>query len=241
MLYRSHRGGVYYTPENTMPAFLQALKDGYDMIETDPQLTADGVVVLMHDRTINRTCRNADGSVIERPVSVSDVTYAELLQYDAGIAMGEAFRGTKIPRLDELLAAAEGTGVGIALDKKIPTDQVRALTDAVKKYNVRVSFSVSDTERIRAVQEVFPDAAFDYDVNLEDEALEEVCRLVKPENLIIWMYLDKPNFAWLAQKAKVSPENFARVKRFGKIGIGNVCSPIDMKEALSYAPDVLEV
>ena len=241
MLYRSHRGGVYYTPENTMPAFLQALKDGYDQIETDPQLTADGVVVLMHDGTVNRTCRKADGSVIEEPVEVSKVTYAELMQYDAGIAMGEKFRGTRIPRLDELLAAAEGTGVEISLDKKIPTAQIKALVDVVKRYDVRVRFSTSDVERIKAVQAFLPDAAFDYDVNLEDEALKEVCRLVRPENLIIWMYLDKPNFSWLVQKAKVSPENFARVKQYGRVGIGNVNNPVDVKEALGYEPDVLEV
>lgn len=241
MLYRSHRGGVYYTPENTMPAFLQAMKDGYDQIETDPQLTADGVVVLMHDGTVNRTCRNADGSPIGEPVEVSGVTYAELMQYDAGIAMGEQFKGTKIPRLDELLAAAEGTGIEISLDKKIPTDKIKALVDVVKRYDVRVRFSTSDTERIKAVQALLPDAAFDYDVNLEDEALEEVCRLVKPENLVIWIYLDKPNFSWLVQKAKISPENYVRVKKYGKVGIANVNNPVDVKEALGYAPDVLEV
>ena len=87
MLYRSHRGGVYYTPENTMHAFAYALRAGYDFIETDPQLTRDGVVVLMHDNTINRTCRNADGSQIEKSVVVSEITYDELMQYDAGIAL----------------------------------------------------------------------------------------------------------------------------------------------------------
>ena len=241
MLYRSHRGGVYYTPENTMPAFLYALEAGYDYIETDPQLTLDGVVVLMHDGTINRTCRNPDGSKIEKPVEVSKTTYAELLQYDAGIALGEKFRGTKIPRLDELLAAAEGYDVIIALDKKIPTDKINALLDVVEKYDTKVCFSTSDTVRIKKIQERFPDARFDYDVNLEDEALAQVCNLVKPENLIVWMYLDKPNFSWLAQKAKVSPENYARVKKYARVGIANVNNPIDVKEALEYAPDVLEI
>ncbi|MBE6610047.1 MAG: glycerophosphodiester phosphodiesterase family protein [Ruminococcaceae bacterium] len=241
MLYRSHRGGVYYTPENTMPAFLYALEAGYDYIETDPQLTLDGVVVLMHDGTINRTCRNSDGSKIEKPVEVSKTTYAELMQYDAGIAMGEKFRGTKIPRLDELLAAAEGHDVIIALDKKIPTDKIDALLDVVEKHDTKVCFSASDTVRIQKIQERFPDARFDYDVNLEDEALAQVCNLVKPKNLIVWMYLDKPNFSWLAQKAKVSPENYARVKKYARVGIANVNTPIDVKEALEYAPDILEI
>lgn len=241
MLYRSHRGGVYYTPENTMPAFEYALKAGYDFIETDPQLTRDGVVVLMHDDTINRTCRNPDGSRIAEPVKVSDATYAELMQYDAGIALGEEFRGTRIPRLDELLTLVQGHDVALSLDKKIPTDKIDALLDVVAKFDVKIHFSTSDIWRIQKIQERFPQACFDYDVNLEDEALEEVCRLVKQENLMIWMYLDKPNFSWLVQKAKVSAENYARVKRYGRVGIANINNPIDMLEAEAFCPDVLEV
>ena len=241
MEYRSHRGGTHYTPENTLPAFHYALNGGYTRIETDPQLTRDGVVVLMHDNTINRTCRNTDGSRIEGPVRVSELTYEELLQYDAGIAFGEEFRGTRIPRLDELLTLAEGRGITVALDKKIRDDQINALIDVVLAHSTPVSFSVSTVERIRAIQARIPDATFDYDVNTEEEALSEVTRLVKPENLIVWLYLDKPNFAWLAKKAKATPENIARVKKYARLGIANVNNAIDVKEALEMMPDVLEV
>jgi len=241
MEFRAHRGGVYDTPENTMPAFINAIHQHYDQIETDPQMTLDGVVVLMHDGTINRTCRNSDGSEIRETIRVSEITYEQLMQYDAGIALGEAFRGTRVPRLDQLLELAQNYNVSVSLDKKIPTEQVDILLDVVQKYCAKVRFSVSDVERIQKIQKRIPDALFDYDVNLEDEALAAVCRLVKPENLIVWMYLDKPNFAWLAQKAKVSAENYARVKRYAKVGIANVNTPTDVKEALDYTPDVLEV
>ena len=241
MLYRSHRGGVYDTPENTMPAFISALSLGYASIETDPQITRDGVVVLMHDDTINRTCRHADGSLIEKPIRISETTYEELLSFDAGIAHGEQFRGTHLPRLDELLSAAEGQDVTVALDKKIPTERVDALIDVVLRHRARVSFSTSDTGRIRKIQVRIPDAMFDYDVNLSDDALREVSTLVKPENLMIWMYLDKPNFAWLAPIAKGNPENFRRVKQYGQVGIANIRCTTDVMEALSYAPDAIEL
>ena len=241
MKYRSHRGGMHYTPENTVPAFLYALNAGYASIETDPQLTRDGVVVLMHDPTINRTCRHADGSPIAEPLMVADLTYEELLQYDAGIAFGECFRGTRIPRLDELLTLAEGRGITIALDKRIPNERIDALIDVVLAHKTPVSFSVSTVERIRAIQERIPDAAFDYDVNTEKEALDEVTRLVKPENLTVWLYLDKPNFSRLARKAKATPENVARVRAYARLGIANVNNAIDVKEALEMRPDVLEV
>jgi glycerophosphoryl diester phosphodiesterase len=191
-----------------MPAFLSALNAGYHTIETDPQITRDGVVVLMHDDTINRTCRHEDGSLIEKPIRISETTYKELLSYDAGIALGEQFRGTHIPRLDELLLAAEGRDVAIALDKKITTDRVDALIDVVLRHRARVSFSTSDTGRIRKIQARMPDAMFDYDVNLYDDALREVATLVKPENLMIWMYLDKPNFAWLAVRLSAAVSDF---------------------------------
>lgn len=241
MLYRSHRGGVHNVPENTMPAFLSALDAGYDYIETDPQLTRDDVVVLMHDGTVNRTCRHPDGSAIAEPVSVCDITYEELLQYDAGIAMGERFRGTAVPRLDELLSAAEDHDVIIALDKKIPTDKLDALIDVVQRYRTKVCFSTSDTARIKKVLSRMPDAMFDYDVNLTDEALKEVCSLLRPEQLMIWMYLDRPNFAWLAPIAKVNADNYRRVRRYGRVGIANICHPEDVMEALSYAPDAIEL
>lgn len=116
-----------------------------------------------------------------------------------------------------------------------------ALIDVVLQNKTKVCFSTSDTERIRKIQSRIPDAMFDYDVNLGDEALREVCRLVAPENLMIWMYLDRPNFAWLAQGAKVSPENYRRVRAYGRVGIANICYPEDVMDAMSLAPDAIEL
>ncbi|MBQ2817413.1 MAG: hypothetical protein IJF16_05735 [Clostridia bacterium] len=241
MMYRSHRGGVYYTPENTMPAFEDALKKGFEYIETDPQYTKDGSIILMHDDTINRTCRNSDGSKIEERIAVNSITYEELLGYDAGIAWGEQFKGVKVPLLDELLSAAEESGTIIALDKKIRTDRIGPLLDLIAKYDTKVCFSTSDCERIRRIQARFPDAMFDYDVNISEAALREVTSLVKPENLIVWLYMDKPNFSWLADKAKVSKERCELVKRYARLGIANINNPYDVMEALEFDPDVLEV
>lgn len=241
MIYRSHRGGVYWTPENTMPAFLDALSRKYEYIETDPCFTKDGVIVLIHDATVNRTCRNADGSEIAGPVYVKDLTYAQLMEYDAGIAWGEQFRGTRVPRLEELLAAAEGTDVIIALDKKISTEQIAPLLDTVAKYKTRVCFSCKDTQRICAIQARFPDAMIDYDGNTTEEDLEAVTSLVKRENLLVWLYMDKPNFDWLTDRYKVSPESCRRVQRYARLAIGNINNPCDLREALEYDPDVVEV
>ena len=241
MLYRSHRGCLYYAPENTMPAFQIALDLGFDYIETDPQITSDNQIVLMHDDTINRTCRNADGSPIAEKIYPPKTTLEELRKYDAGIAMSEEFKGTKIPTLDELLTACEGKNVIVALDKKVPTDRMDPLFDVVARHNVKVTFSCADTKRIKTVLARFPDAYIDYDGETTDEVLEEICSLVKPENLVVWMYLDKPNFSWLTDRAKCSPENCERTKRHARLGVANVNNPYDLKEAIEYEPYYVEM
>lgn len=240
--FRAHRGVSAYAPENTMPAFEEAVAQKIEFIETDPQFTKDGVIVLMHDSTINRTCRNADGTEIQMPLRVCDLTYKELLQYDAGIRKGEQFRGTKIPTLEELLAFAEGKDVIIELDKKIPTKDMDALLDIVEKYDTQVAFFCADVERIQKVQSRFQDARIVYEGLTREEDLQAVTSLVKSENLIIWVYLDKPNFSsWLEPLRLTSPETCARVKKYGRLGIGNINHTFDVREALQYDPDVIEL
>jgi glycerophosphoryl diester phosphodiesterase len=52
-----HRGASGYAPEHTIPAYDLALKLGADYIEQDLQLTKDGVLVALHDDTLDRTAR----------------------------------------------------------------------------------------------------------------------------------------------------------------------------------------
>ena len=241
MKFRAHRGGVYYTPENTLPAFKNAIDKGYLYLETDPRLTKDNVIVLMHDETINRTCKNMDGTSIKTPIKIADLTYNELLRYDAGVGFDKNFKNTPIPRLDELFDVVKDKDINVMLDKTIATDKIDLLIDLVIKHNAKVSFSVSDVDRIQKIQKRLPNAKFDYDVNTEDELLAKVCDIVSPENLTVWLYLDKPNYAWLKQSAKVTLENVERVKKYAKLGIGNVNTPTDVKEALDFLPDIIEL
>ena len=91
----AHRGWSDKYPENTMPAFKAALDIGVDQLETDVRVTKDGELVLIHDKTVDRTT-NKSGLV-------RDYTLAELKELDAGIIMGEQFRGTQIPTLIEFM------------------------------------------------------------------------------------------------------------------------------------------
>ncbi len=72
----AHRGGAAYAPENTLMAFRNAARLGVDDFEADMLVSADGIPVLMHDDTVDRTT-NCSGTV-------ADLTYAQLRECDAG-------------------------------------------------------------------------------------------------------------------------------------------------------------
>lgn len=84
----AHRGEKKFHPENTMPAFLAALDAGVDMIETDIHQTADGELIIMHDRSALRTAG------VDR--FITDMTLAEVQQLDVGGWMAPEFAGTRV-------------------------------------------------------------------------------------------------------------------------------------------------
>ena len=97
----AHRGSRHVRPENTFAAFDHALSLGVQGFECDVRLSSDGVPVVIHDATLDRTT-NAAGSVAAK-------TADELARFDAGwrFGRGEGFpfrgRGCGVPRLVELL------------------------------------------------------------------------------------------------------------------------------------------
>lgn len=92
-----HRGAREAAPENTMAAFQEALAMGADGIELDVMLSSDGVPVVCHDASLERTT-NGSGSV-------SQHTLAELRALDAGSHFAPEFAGEPIPTLAQVLDA----------------------------------------------------------------------------------------------------------------------------------------
>jgi glycerophosphoryl diester phosphodiesterase len=89
-----HRGASAVAPENTLPAFRRARELGADGVELDVTLTRDGVPVVIHDDTVDRTT-NGHGEIRR-------MTIAEVKHLDAGSWKGEQFRGETIPTLAEV-------------------------------------------------------------------------------------------------------------------------------------------
>lgn len=121
-----HRGASAYAPENTVAAFDEAVRLGAKAVEFDVRLTADGVPVVLHDDTVDRTT-NGQGPV-------SRLTRFDLLRLDAGSWMHARFAGTRIPTLEEaLLAIGPQARPVIELKAEIPPD---VLLDALRKYDL---------------------------------------------------------------------------------------------------------
>jgi glycerophosphoryl diester phosphodiesterase len=109
-----HRGASAYAPEHTLQSYELALQQGADTVEQDLHVTADGVLVCLHDRTLERTTdvrrvfpeRGQDVLVdgrLTRHWFVHDFTLDEIKQLDAGTWFGAEFAGSRIPTFQEVI------------------------------------------------------------------------------------------------------------------------------------------
>lgn len=96
----AHRGSSAAAPENTLAALQQAIDDMADFAEIDVQETKDGVVILMHDTSLRRTTG--------KRAQVSEMTYAQIVELDAGRWFGKEYAGTHVPTLAEALKLCKG-------------------------------------------------------------------------------------------------------------------------------------
>ena len=131
----AHRGEHLHHPENTIPAFEEAIRLGADYIEVDVRTTADGRLVLSHDATVDRRT-NGHGEVAK-------MTFAEIEKLDAG-------GGARVPTFDEALDLARGR-IGIYVDVKavsardlVTHIESHGMAGNVVIYSGRISKEVQD-------------------------------------------------------------------------------------------------
>jgi len=109
----AHRGASAAEPEHTLRAYRRAIEMGADGVECDVRLTRDGVLVCIHDRTVDRT---SNGTGV-----VSTMTMADLHRLDFGSWRdGQPAEILTLERLIETLRAA-GRPLEIAIETKHPT------------------------------------------------------------------------------------------------------------------------
>jgi glycerophosphoryl diester phosphodiesterase len=153
-----HRGASGEAPENTLSAFEAALRLGADGVELDVTLSRDGVPVVIHDDTLDRTTTGAG--------RMSDQSLAELKRLTAGYAarFGNRFAGERIPTLAEVFAALEARAIINVELKRDRTPEgalgrevVRLIYDHQREARVIISsFQLRALQRVRQIAPALP-------------------------------------------------------------------------------------
>lgn len=124
----AHRGASAYAPEHTLAAYRLAIEQGADYVEQDLAVTRDGVLICLHDDSLERTTNVEaifpDRGVVD-PASgqrrwlAADFTLAEIKRLDAGTWFDERFAGERVPTWPEAVAAV-GDAAGLYPELKSP-------------------------------------------------------------------------------------------------------------------------
>lgn len=126
----AHRGHSAVAPENTLAAVAAARDAGADWIEVDVRFTADGVPVVIHDRTVDRTTAG-EGTVADLPAS-------SVTGLDAGSWFGPGFAGEPVPTFAALCAdlAAHGGRLLLELKRPMTAEQVGEVLAMVRAHGL---------------------------------------------------------------------------------------------------------
>lgn len=129
----NHRGYSLEAPENTIPAYVLSKKKGFNFVECDVSFTSDGVPVLLHDSTIDRTSNGAG--------KISMLTYNQLLQYDFGSWFSEDYAGTLIPTFKQFITCCKCLGLHPYIELKsgdsYTSEQIKRIVDEVEMCGMR--------------------------------------------------------------------------------------------------------
>lgn len=151
----AHRGASGLAPENTMAAFRVAVDMGVDTLEMDVRSTADGVLVVLHDESVDRTT-NGSGLVCE-------LLYHDVSQLDAGYWWtndgGKSFpyrgMGIRIPSLEEVLVSFPKIRLNIDLAQWKPSI-VERFAQLIQSHDAEArvvagSFNNETTKQLRSL------------------------------------------------------------------------------------------
>jgi len=149
----AHRGASAYAPEHTLPSYRLAIEQGAEYVEQDLVITKDGVLVCLHDPSLERTTNveevfpdrftevTVDGTRVRRWYA-EDFTLAEIKRLDAGGGFASKFAGERIPTFDEAVALVKGKA-GVFPELKTPgrlrakgIDLERAVADALTRHGL---------------------------------------------------------------------------------------------------------
>jgi glycerophosphoryl diester phosphodiesterase len=156
----AHQGGERLRPSNTMVSFQHAMELGVDILEMDIHATQDGVLVAIHDDTVDRTTDGAG--------KVKELTFAEIQQLDAGhywsnddgVTYPYRGQGIQISALSEVFEAFPGMRMNIEI-KQVDPPIAEPLCQMIRHYgqSERVLVASFRQEAMLAFRAVCPEVA----------------------------------------------------------------------------------
>jgi glycerophosphoryl diester phosphodiesterase len=148
----AHRGYSQVAPEDTMAAYESAARAGADFLENDVQSTADGVPMILHDDTLDRT---TDGTG-----RLDEAQSADVAKLDAGSWFSPFFVGQRVPTSVEMLQHAKAKGRQVLLEIKGPETrtEIERIVKEVGDTSMRESTVIQsfDPEILRTVHGIDP-------------------------------------------------------------------------------------
>ncbi len=226
----AHRGASGLAPENTMAAIVKAMEIGADFTELDVQESADGMLILMHDDSLQRTTGLEAG--------VWEKSFTELHNLDAGGWFSEEFKGEPIPTLKAIIdTVRDKMKLNIELKmnghQKLLTDKVVAMVEEENfiQQCILTSFDFAEVDKIRKLNKsikigyIFSDLPEGVDVFTADVDLLSVNKKLVNEEFVKKAHAhQKELHVWTVNEPKA-------MRHFIKIGVDNI---------ITNYPDILK-
>jgi glycerophosphoryl diester phosphodiesterase len=218
----AHRGASAYAPEHTLDAYRLAIEQKADFVEQDLAVTKDGVLVCIHDLTLDRTT-NVEEVFPDRSTPgpggsgrrwlVADFTLAEIKQLDAGSWFDPKFAGARVPTFQEAIGVVRGKA-GLYPELKDPAfyrergvQPERLLADMLEKNSLIADpgtpliIQSFDEVTIKALARVLPQVPRAWLVEPRDAALLDTPDKVKA--IATWASGIAPNKSIVAARPEV--------------------------------------
>lgn len=182
----AHRGFSAIAPENTRVAFAKARLAGADSLEFDLRLTQDGVPVVIHDETLDRTTGE--------PGRVCEVSWQQMQTLDAGSWFHETFEGERIPSLEQTLEEVAQFPQFAYLDIKShpswTSDRLDRVLEIIQSHQLgdRCFLCSFDTHLLAAFREKSPQSRLGYHTLTAQDILQRLPEAAKVGGVLLSLY-----------------------------------------------------
>ena len=174
--------------------------------------------------------------------AASQLTYQELLSYDAGVFMGEQFSGTRVPLLADVLEMARREGLTVKVDNRFSDfsqQQQNMLFNIVKESGARIAFTCKNPQVVKNVVSRFREAEIHYDGYVDEETVQQIHAMIRENPYTVWLPLQSEWTYWV-KVPFANPFLCNMVKRYAQLGLWIVQTQDQYHQAVKLGADIIE-